>query len=124
MTAVVVLGPAEVDKISAIASLMQSNHDGEALNAARMTCRVLDKHGMRIGDVLAYALGRGPTQQAVPPQRSAAGSSHAAMVRRCLSFPDLFNEVETKFLADVGRLRSLSRKQGEWLVRLFERAST
>ena len=124
MTAVVVLDPAEVHKISSIASRMQSDHDGEALSAARMTCRVLDKHGMRIGDVLAYALRREQAPRPVRPEPARPRSSHVTMVQRCLRFPNLFNQVETKFLVDVGHLRSLSSKQTEWLNRLFERAST
>lgn len=125
MTGLVVLDPAEVHKISAIASRMQSDHDGEALNAARMTCRALDKHGLRIGDVLAYALRRepAPARPASRPEPARPRSSHITMVQRCLSSPNLFNQVETKFLIDVGRLRSLSHKQREWLNRLFERAS-
>ena len=124
MTAVVILDPAEVHKIASIASRMQSDHDGEALSAARMTCRALDKHGMRIGDVLAYALRREPAPRHVRPEPVRPRSSHMTMTQRCLGFPNLFNQVETKFLLDVARLRSLSHRQQEWLNRLFDRVRT
>ena len=124
MTAVVILDPAEVHKIASIAARMQSDHDGEALSAARMTCRALEKHGMRIGDVLAHALRREPAPRHVRPEPVQPRSSHMTMVQRCLSFPNLFNQIEMKFLFDMGRLRPLSQKQREWLNRLFDRAST
>ena len=53
MKAIAILSEDQINRLSAIASRIASNHDGEALNAARMTCRELDRHGLRIGGRLS-----------------------------------------------------------------------
>ena len=51
-----VLDDRAAQRIAAIAALIQSNHDGEALAACRALVAALDRHGLRIADVILVAL--------------------------------------------------------------------
>lgn len=111
-----ILAHAEVEKIAAIAARIQSDHDAEALTAARMLTRALDRHGMRIGDVIITALQPKPVYR---PRRGVA--QHTVRAAGCLMRPHLYSPKELKFLRDLRSFRSLSEKQENWLDALVAR---
>jgi hypothetical protein len=62
-----ILDESAARRIAAIASLIQSPVDGEALAAARKLVKALDRHGLRIGDLLISALAPQPAPSVPGP---------------------------------------------------------
>lgn len=50
------LSAQDVSRIGKIAARLESTHDGEVLNAARMLARILGGHGLRLADVVERGL--------------------------------------------------------------------
>lgn len=118
----------EVHKISAIAARLQSEHDGEVLSAARLLTRALDRHGLRIGDVMTRAL-----EPLYPPPPPKPKRKKKAKPKRpqwqmdaawALDMPEGFwTENQSDFLCNVVSMSAPpSFKQREYLDGLLKRA--
>jgi hypothetical protein len=112
-----ILSPSEIAKIAAIAALMQSPADGEALAAARALVQRLDKHSLRISEVIAVGLS--PTRHEEPTELN-----HAATAERCLQYAELFNDFELKFLTSIRGFRRISEKQNTLLQEFAQRVAS
>ena len=119
------LATPEVHKLSAIAARLQSNHDGEVLSAARLLTRALDRHGLRIGEIVQRALEPAPeapkprrTRKPKPPQWKLDAIA-------CLAMPEGFwTSNQADFLLNVRSMTlSPSGKQLEYLAGLLRRAN-
>jgi len=113
----VIITDTEARRIAAISALMQSDQDGEALAAARKLVAALDRHGLRIAEVLMRALAPSPrmTLSYAEHQRQAA-ELFAAMAMA----PDCWTEKEHKFVGDMRTVREPSEAQLAWLAALLE----
>lgn len=120
MTAAPVLVAAEVSRLSAVASRLQSDHDGEVVSAARTLVRLLGKHNLRIGDVVERALRPMPAATSRPKPASPL-REHQHHARRCLALGDmLWSPKERSFLDDMAVLaRPISPAQSDWLAALI-----
>lgn len=118
------LASPEVHKLSAIAARLQSNHDGEVLSAARLLTRALDRHGLRIGEIVQRALE--PAPEAPKPKRTRTPKASPWQIDAiaCLAMPDGFwTGNQTDFLLNVRSMaQSPSPKQLEYLAGLLRRA--
>ena len=123
MTAAIpILTDAEAGRIAAIAARLQSDHEGEIVNAGRMLVRSLDKHGLRLGDVLMRALKPvpvSPTYSAYKPDPVTPMASHQRQARECIGFPDgVITRWEEEFIASILHQRKISPKQQEILTKI------
>ena len=119
------LASPEINKLSAIAARLQSNHEGEVLNAARLLTRALDRHGLRIAEIVQRAFEPAPeapkpkrTRKPKPPQWKLDAIA-------CLAMPDGFwTSNQADFLLNVRSMTlSPSAKQLEYLAGLLRRAN-
>lgn len=95
-------------RIGKIASRMESPHDGEALNAARMLIKYLGGHGLRISDVVERGISGGNSSYLLDPASCRRAASppfahHRTKIDALLSDP--------AFMAEYLTRRSLSRLQ-------------
>lgn len=112
-----VLPEGDLRRLAAVASRMASDHDGEALNACRMTVRTLGKHSLRIEDVLSTALRRVTKREKV-----ASAYEHQRLAIRLLVL-NCWSPREREFLQSLSRWRGRpTEKQRDWLATLAERA--
>ncbi len=121
----------EVQKISAIAARLQSDHDGEVLSAARLLTRALDRHGLRIGEIVTRALE--PPFPPPPPRKPKRARKAKAKPRRpqwqadafwALDMPEGFwTPNQQDFLRNMAAMVTPpSGKQHEYLDGLLKRA--
>lgn len=119
------LATPEVHKLSAIAARLQSNHDGEVLSAARLLTRALDRHGLRIGEIVQRAFE--PAPEAPKPRRTRTPKASPWQIDAiaCLAMPEGFwSANQADFLLNVkGMATSPSAKQLEYLAGLLRRAN-
>lgn len=119
-------------QIGKIAALMESAHDGEALNAARMLVKRLGGHALRIADVIE----RGLKPEFEPncdsaiyswPRRSPQAAPHVAVVDALLAGLHFRAECMThrsaSFLGGIRNTPSLTPAQQEWLDDLVAKAA-
>jgi hypothetical protein len=99
------LDPSVIGKLSKIAGLFGSDHDGERSAAAWQATRLLQAHGLTWADVFAPP----------PTVRLPVRAPHVAGVQWALQFQDRLTDRECKFLVDIGRCRRISAKQTAWL---------
>ena len=95
-------------RISKIASRMESPHDGEALNAARMLIKHLGGHGLRISDVVERGISGGNSSYLLDSASCRRAASppfphHRTKIDALLNDPTFMGEYLTR--------RSLSRLQ-------------
>lgn len=114
-----VLTSSQVSRLSAVASRLQSDHDGEVVSAGRMLVRLLGKHNLCIADVVERALQPKPIA-AFRPEPVTPSRSHQRDARRCLTLGvGLWSPKERSFLTDmVSWARPLSPAQADWLAGL------
>ena len=137
MSGLAMLSPPSAARLAKLAGMIGSDHDGEALNAARAATRLLAFNGLTWIEALAA-----PMPQAVPmPHRSRNCANSApgpypvppttAFYRKvvlCLGFASIFDPVEVNFIRSMDALcasasrRQPSEKQAAWLDRLHCRA--
>jgi len=117
----------EAKRIGAIAARLQSDHDGEVINAGRMLVRGLAKHDLRVADVIERGLQPLPIHSGSydPPRPEPVSpfKPHQRDAMRCLqvSLDHLWSKADRKFLRDMVRNRRCSEKQGAWLDALIDR---
>lgn len=118
-------------RLGLVLAMLTSPHDGEALAAARLACKLLDQHGWRPEDLAAIAppedaasrgAGSNRRQRNPPPpppsepevEEIAAAGEFAAW---CLEFAVGLTERETAFLADLSAKGwgPASERQAAWL---------
>lgn len=117
-------------RLGLVLAMLTSPHDGEALAAARMACKLLDRHGWRPEDLAAAPAGaqqqppRDPPREHRPPPPPPEPEPEVAEVLEAGVFADWLlhfavglTDRETAFLADLsakgwGRA---SDKQAAWL---------
>jgi hypothetical protein len=81
---------------------------------------LLRTQGLRWEDVFTPALPAPPQRPVYRgPAHQAPMMPHAAKVRHALRYPERLTPWEVKFLADLGRYRSLSLKQAAALDRIL-----
>lgn len=101
------LPPEIAGKLSKIAGLLSSDHDGEIAAAGRAGTRLLRQAGLTWADVFApEAPSRPEARPAGPPP-----SAHAGVAAWALRFPERLTPWECRFLRDVGRRQRLTPKQ-------------
>lgn len=119
------LASPEVNKLSAIAAHLQSNHDGEVLSAARLLTLALDRHGLRISEIVQRAFE--PTPAAPKPIRARKPEPPQWVLDAiaCLAMPEGFwTRNQADFLLNVRRMTlSPSSKQLEYLAGLLRLAN-
>ena len=96
------LDPSVVARLSKIAGLLGSDHDGERSTAAWHATKLLQAHGLCWADVFAPAL---------PPPQPSLRAPHVAVAQWALQFHNRLTPWERKFLADIGRCHRISAKQ-------------
>lgn len=104
--------PPDPARIGKIASRMESPHDGEALNAARMLIKHLGGHGLRISDVVERGISVGlprfsATGDEFRRQSSPPFPHHRTKIDALLSDPAFMGEYLTR--RSLSRLQSLYR---------------
>ena len=134
MSACATLPEAAAVRFAKLAGMIGSDHDGEALNAARAATRLLRDNGMTWGQALT---SRPVTAHVSRPQTDHPSSSPrpvpptTARYRKlmlCRSVADIFNVAEKDFIRDMaaivgfGSRRALTGKQEAWIERLHIRA--
>ena len=104
----------EVAKIAAIASRLQSDADGEVINAGRLLVRSLARHGLQIGEVVERALMPQPIPEVSwGPRPATPPRAHHVLVHECLA--GKLNTWEAGFVRDLLGKRSLSLRQADVL---------
>lgn len=126
MSGLAKLPPAVARQLAKVAGMMGSEHDGEALNAARAAGRILADHGVTWAEALTPAA---PVTAPRAPWRPVPVPPTTAFVRKvlaCRDHPALFNQREREFLRDMDAAASSGRQpsagQSAWLDRLHARA--
>jgi hypothetical protein len=122
MTAVVMLPPADRDKLAKLLGMLGSDHPGERDNAAVAADRLVRQRGLTWPDVLQPQIVESwtqPPQPPPPPPDEPVGWRQIA--RQCLLYPQSMNDWERHFLIDLSRRRSLSPKQMACLQRIADR---
>ena len=116
------LAPAVAARMASIAARLGSPHDGEALNAARLLSRELERAGLRPADVIARGLGP-ISASAPPPPPLSSMPRHQRTARQALATEYAFAEREIDFLYAMVRAPYCSTTQEAWLNGLLRRAS-
>ena len=125
------LSPPSAARLAKLAGMIGSDHDGEALNAARAATRLLASNGLTWGEALAVPApqvitnqprnDRAPGPYPVPPT-----TMFVRKVLACRDNPALFDQVERQFIRSMDNYalggRQPTAKQGAWLDRLHARA--
>lgn len=111
----------EVHRLSSIAARLQSEHDGEVLSAARHLTRALDRHGLRISDIIQTAL------EIIPKEAEQVGLKDQQWhfdADICVAMPDEFWTVnQWQFLIKVrSMMLAPSAKQLDYLAGLLRHA--
>ena len=104
----------EARKIAGIAGMITSPHDGEALSACRILTKALDRHGLRVGDVVERGLRPLPVSSShnwhgpapVTPLRP-----HQRLVAECLAWGAFVTNWEMTFLRSIADERVLTDRQ-------------
>ena len=120
------IGPAAVERLMKFAGMIGSEHDGEALNAARAATRVLADHGISWREALASLVPAPRPYPAMPPIPVRPTTTFVRMVLACRDHPALFNGKERDFIRDMDGHALAGRQpttgQSAWLDRLHARA--
>jgi hypothetical protein len=111
------------DKLAAVLGMLGSDHDGEALAAARMAERIRRRMGVQWDDLLISlpaGMGRPADGRAHSYRRPDPPWSHdwRTMVSDCVRQPDLLTKWEAHFVQSVAEQRSVSRKQWAILAKI------
>ncbi|WP_445191226.1 hypothetical protein ACT009_11550 [Sphingomonas sp. Tas61C01] len=126
----IALAPAEVRKLVAIAARISSPHDGEALAAARILHRELEKSGVNLVDVLTVGLRLDEAEPfssghhaplAPEPVRPTVWLRHQAEAQALLNLGAAFNHREREFLRSVNAQSYTTPAQRAWLDGLLAR---
>jgi len=101
--------------LSKIAGMLESDHDGEALSAARMLVRRLGAHGLHVADVIEYGLGRANVV-GLSCDVSSEAYSYEIRPRPATAFPSHWVKIDallddTAFMGEVLTRRSVDRLQ-------------
>jgi hypothetical protein len=101
------LAAADRQRLAKLLGMAGSQHDGEALNAARLANRMVRERGITWFDVMLPPEDRHSQQQATAdPSQDWRRTASA-----CSRFPHLINRWEHEFLSGLPRFPRLSRKQ-------------
>jgi hypothetical protein len=109
-------------RLAKLLGMMGSDHDGEALNAARMADRLVHESGVTWFDVVATPMLPEPKWSWWTDDETLADFADCrAACRFCLRRRDLLTRWEQEFLPDIMRFLSLSEKQVAVLRKLVLR---
>lgn len=106
-----------VERLSRIAGMFGSDHDGERAVAARKFDALLKAEGVEFSDLLKVAK---PKAIATSPRSNAPEPLRAYQIKALtvLAFPELLTDWERGFTSDVAKLDKLSPRQWEQLNRI------
>ena len=114
---------ADVQRIASTAAMLQSPNTNEVATAGAMLVRQLERHGLRIGDVLLDALGpkaggRATLEEIMRPRcpdDTLKRTNWRAWARYAAANPSLVTPWEARFLASVAEFRNPSDPQATTL---------
>ncbi len=111
-------------KLVKVLALLSSSHDGERAAAGFMASRMLRERGLDWDSLIAPAMLALPRQPDIgrasrPP--TCPASSWSGEIRFLLRHLDRLNGWEVSFLRSTSTRSRLTAKQGEVLVRLYDR---
>ena len=116
------IGPDAARRIVAIAALTQSPADGEALAALRKLQSVLDRDGLRIGEIVERGLTRPCQSTGLEPMPPIRAHQRDAAEAASVPWDDFYSAKEADFLRSMQVRPSCSPAQREWLDRLVAKA--
>lgn len=108
------------EKLAAVLGMLGSEHDGEALNAARAAEKTRKDMGLKWHQLLAPQ----PQQEWAGPRYDSATTNWREQVRRCVDHFSRLTLWEQQFVSSLSRLRRLSEKQAAILERIAAKVST
>jgi hypothetical protein len=101
------------DRLTAVLGMLESDHDGEVVNAGRLAAKLIRSSGFTWNDVVVE-----PRKPAVPaqPEVSPPPPEWRQMVAACLAVSDRLSGKEADFLSNLANsAKPPTQKQMAWL---------
>ena len=114
----------EIERLSKIAALTTSPHDGEALNALRILNKRLSSFGLSWSGV--FQSGARATPSPICGREDPSSFDLARWrqpFRECWAWREFLSELDQHFLAGIKERETISGRQGEWLVEIHEKVA-